>query len=158
MNPVEFFVPGVPVPQGSSRAFLHKHTGRVIVTSANKQLGDWRSRVSWYARQAYMGGNLIEGPVEVRSVFQLVKPKSSPKKRLLPDRRPDLDKLTRALLDSLTGVFYRDDAQVCRLIVDKIFGAPGIYVKVGMMPIQVENAPFPCPSAEILVGRPGGQG
>jgi Holliday junction resolvase RusA-like endonuclease len=36
-----------------------------------------------------------------------------------PDRRPDIDKLARSILDALTGLVWRDDGQVVILDVAK---------------------------------------
>jgi Holliday junction resolvase RusA-like endonuclease len=36
-------------------------------------------------------------------------------------KRPDLDKLVRAVLDALTGVCYLDDSQVTRIEAEKNF-------------------------------------
>ena len=44
MTAVDVFVPGIPVPQGSTKAFVRG--GRAIVTSANAKLRPWRSTVS----------------------------------------------------------------------------------------------------------------
>jgi Holliday junction resolvase RusA-like endonuclease len=38
-----------------------------------------------------------------------------------PSGRPDLDKLIRAALDALTGVVYRDDAQIVMLYARKVY-------------------------------------
>ena len=57
--------------------------------------------------------------------FYFSRPKSvSYKKR--PDHtvKPDIDKLIRAVLDALTGIFYADDAQVDELYVTKMYGDP----------------------------------
>jgi Holliday junction resolvase RusA-like endonuclease len=35
---------------------------------------------------------------------------------------PDIDKLERAMLDALTGVAYADDAQVARVVKEKVYG------------------------------------
>lgn len=42
-----------------------------------------------------------------------------------PRRKPDLDKLTRQVLDALSGILFDDDARVVRLIVEKEFATPG---------------------------------
>ena len=42
-------------------------------------------------------------------------PKSLPKKQIFHIKRPDLDKLTRAALDAMTRVIWRDDSQVVRI-------------------------------------------
>jgi Holliday junction resolvase RusA-like endonuclease len=50
--------------------------------------------------------------------------------RRYPTTKPDLDKLARAVLDALTGVYYLDDAQVVSLDLQKAYthGAPGVYI------------------------------
>lgn len=46
-------------------------------------------------------------------------------------RPPDLDKLTRAVLDALTGIVWVDDRQVVALHSTKVQGAtPGVDVTV----------------------------
>jgi Holliday junction resolvase RusA-like endonuclease len=64
-------------------------------------------------------------PVGVSFDFRFPRPRSHYGKRgLLPSAprhmvtKPDLDKLIRAALDALTGIIWRDDAQVVR------FGEP----------------------------------
>lgn len=37
----------------------------------------------------------------------------------MPETRPDADKLLRAVGDALTGVVYRDDAQLTTVVVRK---------------------------------------
>jgi Holliday junction resolvase RusA-like endonuclease len=51
-------------------------------------------------------------PVNLHLTFGFQKPPSAKKSRTHPCVKPDLDKLQRAVLDSLTGVMYEDDAQV----------------------------------------------
>ena len=44
-------------------------------------------------------------------------------------QRPDVDKLTRAVLDALTGIVYVDDCQVVSLLAQKEWGtSPGVHV------------------------------
>jgi Holliday junction resolvase RusA-like endonuclease len=46
-------------------------------------------------------------------------------------KKPDLDKLLRALKDALKGVIYRDDSQVVRVVTSKDYSpAPGVIVTV----------------------------
>jgi endodeoxyribonuclease RusA len=66
------------------------------------------------------------GPVLVMAHFRLTRP------RRLADTMaaepalvvPDLDKITRALLDGLNGVAYADDKQVTALLVTKGYASP----------------------------------
>jgi Holliday junction resolvase RusA-like endonuclease len=126
---------GTPVPQGSTRAFVVN--GRAVTTSANKNLRPWRDTMAAAAREAMDGHPPIDGPVGVFATFTRPRPKSRPKRDLWPDRKPDIDKLARGLLDALSGPVFRDDAQVCGLRVAKRYVGddlalpePGVAVEV----------------------------
>ncbi len=136
---VAFRVAGMPRPQGSTRAFMHGD--KPVITSTTKGLGPWRDAIGWEARRA--GGRMLTGAVRIEATFLLPRPKSDTlaSGRLAasaleyPAKRPDIDKLARALLDALTGVAYRDDSQVVALVVGKRYTSdtPGVSVKVWEM-------------------------
>lgn len=128
MDTIHFFVHGTPAPQGSSRAFMAG--GKPVITSANRNLKDWRTLVALTAAQH---AHMIDGPVEVVLHFYLPRPASLPKKITRHVRRPDIDKLARAALDSMTGVFFKDDSQVVALEVYKDYADPhpGVEIYVG---------------------------
>lgn len=141
MPSVEFTVLGLPVPQGSARAMTHRHTGRAILIQSNREgLAVWRASVAYAAQRAMAGRPPVpEGPVALAGAFVLPLRKSRPKvlrtsrQRLehgAPWKKPDLDKLTRALLDGLTGVLFADDGQVTHLDVRKTYGpTPGATIQ-----------------------------
>lgn len=118
---ISFFVPGVPKPQGSKRAFVHRSTGRaVLIESAGAPLKDWRGDVKRFALDAMNGQPPLQGPVGMLLEFRLPRPKSHPKTKVTyPVTRPDLDKLARSVLDAVTSVCFEDDSQVTRLVVWK---------------------------------------
>lgn len=130
MTVVEFFAPGIPKPQGSKRAFVVK--GRPVLTeSAGEPLKDWRTSVAYAASTAMAGANLIQTPVHVTLTFTLVKPRSRSKHRPLPDSAPDLSKLVRAVEDAMTGIVWRDDAQVVGIQAAKVYGEqPGLHATI----------------------------
>lgn len=102
--------------------------GRARVTSDNAKLKPWRSVVSMEARQAMDAASesLIQGPCSVHAFFRLQLPASAPKRRrILPDKQPDLDKLARGLFDALTGVVWDDDKRVVSLTTTKRYTEPG---------------------------------
>jgi Holliday junction resolvase RusA-like endonuclease len=149
---VSFTVRGVPVPQGSKRALVHRSTGRaVVIEQAGQRHKDWRQDVKAAACEAMdragVGFITLAGPVGVSLCFTMHKPKSAPKtRRIWPSKRPDLDKLVRNVLDAITGEIIADDAQVIGAIVDEtypcessIFGrlgmeVPGVTVHVWQIP------------------------
>jgi len=71
----------------------------------------------------------FEGAVKVEAVFYLTRKKTVT--RLLPTVPPDVDKLSRALLDSCKPV-WGDDSQVVRLEVSKVYatGQAGVAVTI----------------------------
>lgn len=126
---IAFTVHGDPVTQGSMKAVISRTTGRAMV-KPSKKLAPWRGLIGWEARKAHAGAP-IEGPVIVRADFFVRRPRSLPKRVLHCIKKPDTDKLARALLDSISGVLIRDDAQVVELVATKSYGAaPRVEVKV----------------------------
>ncbi len=127
-------VHGLPAPQGSARAFLHRSTHRVIVTHANHRTVPWRQEIaaaliaalSAAGHDPHAVGPLFPRPaaVKVQATFYLPRPKSLPKRFALPASRPDLDKLVRAALDSMTGLLFADDSQAVSIAASKAYGAP----------------------------------
>lgn len=126
-------VPGLPRPQGSKR---HVGNGRMVESSPH--VGPWRERVALAARAAH--GGQLDGALHVTVCFSLPRPKghyrTGRNAHMLrdgapdyPTTRPDLDKLTRAILDALTGVWWADDSLVVGLDAIKVFGQPGVTVR-----------------------------
>jgi Holliday junction resolvase RusA-like endonuclease len=132
----EIEVYGVAKPGGSKKAFKHPKTGQIIVTDMSGAAGKtWRSDVQSAATPHFVdqetGEFLTEtGPLEVEITFWRARPKShygTGKNRDLvkdtapayPTVKPDVDKLSRAVLDALTGIAWKDDAQVISKSVRK---------------------------------------
>ncbi len=114
---ITFFVAGVPAPQGSTRAFVVK--GRPIITHSNRNTKEWRQRIATEAQA--LGVPCTDGPVVVRLTFNMPRPKSLPKKVSYHTKKPDIDKLARAVLDGITGILIRDDSQVWSLSATKTY-------------------------------------
>ena len=121
MREIRFTVLGRALPQGSKNAF--KSGNRVVLVEASKGLKPWRSVVALEAklkRDEVQDQSLIEGPVAVELLFQFVPGKTVKRKEMTT--KPDVDKLSRAILDSLTGVVWKDDSQVVELRARKQYG------------------------------------
>ena len=110
---ITFFVPGKPIPQGSK-----KHVGRGIMVESAKDLGPWRERVALAAKERAPAP--LTGALYLQVEFIMPRPASTPKKFTPPAiKRPDLDKLIRAVMDGMTHICYHDDAQVIHIGADK---------------------------------------
>lgn len=118
---VQFTVDGVPQPQGSTRAFIPKGWARPIITSANKNLKPWRQQVSGMAKVAMGEQPVTERPIWIELRFYFTRPKSTKAGVLWKTTKPDIDKLLRGVLDSLTGIVFRDDSQVAVVHCHKEF-------------------------------------
>jgi crossover junction endodeoxyribonuclease RusA len=96
----------------------------MISDNADK-LRPWRDTVAWNVRDAMACAALpgpLAGPLEVRATFVLPRPPSAPKSRWAPEKKPDLDKLLRALLDACTTAgAWIDDAQVVTVTASKVY-------------------------------------
>ena len=121
---ITFTVLGRPETQGSVKAFMI--AGKPRLTSDNKKMKPWRQQVGWSALEARGGAEMaMRGvPIVLGVTFYLARPKSLPKRELWPTRKPDTDKLVRAILDSLTGVLYEDDSAVVEICARKVYGLP----------------------------------
>ena len=118
---ISFVVPGRPQPQGSAKAFIPRGWNRVVITTDNKNLKPWRQDVSAEALAAMKGAPLLEEAVHVECSFFFLKPKSVKKSVNHKITKPDLDKLVRGILDGLTGIVFRDDAQEVSVVASKAF-------------------------------------
>ena len=123
---VLFTVFGQAQPQGSTRAFVRN--GRPIITTTNKNLHQWRDLV---AATAQTHAQMFDGPVTLMLLFKLPRPKTLPKKILHHIKKPDLDKLVRAMCDALTGVMWHDDSQIVEIKARKQYGDnPSVTIKI----------------------------
>jgi len=136
---VEFRAYGLPRPQGSMRAFLVG--GKARITSATKGLSEWRRIVENAAQEQLSMWTASPGePVGVRLDFYMPRPrghygvrglkKSAP---ALPAKRPDIDKLIRAVFDAIKPLIH-DDAQVVWVLANKWYASEdepaGVALKV----------------------------
>lgn len=137
---VRFFAEGTPRPAGSKFAQgvrikdpasgrmvpkIDPKTGQqqVILRDASGGPGaDWRKTVKEAGKAAMVEGGLVPfaGPLRVTVVFHMRRPQShfrsngdlKPTAPRWHTSRPDVDKLSRSVLDALKGVTWGDDSQV----------------------------------------------
>ena len=132
-----------PRPQGSKKYVGSRRTAAgnniPLIIEASPGLPVWRKAVSDAVVQAmHDSGDLskFDGAVKVEAVFYVTRKRTVT--RDLPTVPPDVDKLSRALLDSCKPV-WKDDSQVVRLEVSKKYatGQPGVAVTISNYPKPV---------------------
>lgn len=140
MSTFEFFVPGIPKPAGSKKAFCHSATGKVMVIDACSSSRDWKTTVSQFALVAFAGRSLLDGPLRLDCEFHMPRPAAHFKsngrvKDSAPywhTYTPDATKLLRCVEDALTNVIWRDDKLIVHQTVTKIYSeSPGVQISVG---------------------------
>jgi Holliday junction resolvase RusA-like endonuclease len=122
---ISFTVLGRPAPQGSMKAFMAGNHARV--RSDNKATMPWRQQVGQTALAMRPTPNIWAQrhvPVAIEMLFYFAPPKKLPKGRVRPAVKPDIDKLQRAIFDSMSGIMYMDDGQIVGVNTGKFYGLP----------------------------------
>ena len=112
----------IPIkPQGKAR-----HRTRVVMIGRKPvpmQYADPKAKAHEQAiRDAVIAqykGDPLDGPLIVSIYAWIKKPKSS--KFAYPTIKPDADNIAKAVLDSLNGILWHDDKQVCQLTIHKVY-------------------------------------
>jgi Holliday junction resolvase RusA-like endonuclease len=121
------------------RAWVHNYTPK------KHPVTQWKSDVktaaikAWYER--YPGDSVQwDGPVWMIVAFYLPRPQSLCRKKdpegdIPCTSKPDIENLAKSLMDSLSGVIFCDDKQVCELRLVKNFhekgGRPRAEIMIG---------------------------
>lgn len=127
MEAICFTVPGKPQGKARARTFYNPKTKgmssmtpektvlyeNLIATCYLQEAGDER-----FSDDAYL-------KVRIQAFYEIPKSSTKTKKaamasgEILPDKKPDIDNIAKAVLDALNGVAYRDDTQVVELQMRK---------------------------------------
>lgn len=142
MSGLTVTVYGTARPAGSKRAFIRGK--RAIVTDANPNAKPWKQQVAQIAGEAMGDRPLLEGALRVSFIFVVPRPKghftttgslsAAGRRKPYPTVKPDVLKLARAVEDALSGVVYRDDAQIVDERLVKHYGEPE-RVEISVRPI-----------------------
>lgn len=142
MTSVAFTVHGVAAPAGSKKGFYNAKARRVIITDDSARSRPWKALVADAAVENMLtigtngsrvleGRPLLQGPLKLSVTFYLPRPKGhfgarglKPSAPIYPTVKPDVTKLLRAVEDALTGIVWRDDAQIVSQFAQKVYGEP----------------------------------
>lgn len=158
MNSLTINVIGTPVQQGSKTAGVVN--GRAFLRDSNdKKLRPWRAEVAGSVADAMAltGWTTLDGPCQVDITFFHPRPAGhygtgrnagvlKPTAPRWKQTAPDIDKLTRAVLDALTtSRAIRDDARVARLVVDDLYADAATGARITITPLT--GSPVVSPAA-----------
>lgn len=133
---ISFFVPGIPIPEGSLRVLIGK-LGRPFITHVNQdKLEAWRRAIALVAvHEARKAGWKLplDEPVMAAAVFTLKQPKTP--RFLSPAVKPDLDKLGRAVGDGLCPrrgqrLLIEDSRIIAWTLVKQYGDRPGVRITI----------------------------
>ena len=131
----------LPIAQPRQRTTIHTtRDGKIFTgnyTPANHPVRQFKADVR--AAVSRVLSAPLEGPVALRVVFVLPRPKRLIwKRREMPrvphTSRPDLDNLVKSTKDALNGLAWRDDSQVVELSAGKCYASgnelPGVEIAI----------------------------
>lgn len=114
---------------------------RANIVDANPNAAGWKDIVAWSAVDQYKG-DALTCAVDVEMIFVMARPKAhygtgrnadllKDNAPLQPTVAPDVLKLARGVEDALTGIVYRDDAQIVNESLQKRYGNhPRVEIRV----------------------------
>lgn len=126
MNCVKFSVYGEPKAKGRPR-FAKR--GNFVKTYTPEETLNYEAFIKMRYLEA-ANGTIFDGAVEaeINCVFGIPKSTSKKKKQEMLDghipcmKRPDTDNIAKSILDSINTIAYKDDSQVVKLTVTKMYG------------------------------------
>lgn len=129
---ITLVISGQPVPKGRPRFT------RAGFAYTPQKTRNYEKLVALEAQKFMKGKQPLAEPIKVMVTAYMRVPKMSLKKTsdalagyILPAVKPDADNLVKAALDACNGIIWRDDAQICTLLVKKRYAAyPCLEIKV----------------------------
>lgn len=129
MDSVSFFINGLPTPKGSLTRMPNGAMVPAGTRASRDRMNAWRDDVRSASLDAMGTTDVWNGPVRLLADFLMPYPTSSIRKYQFGwvghTKKPDIDKLCRALLDPMKGIIWRDDSQVCFAWVNKSYAWDG---------------------------------
>ena len=130
----EFEVPGRVIGKGRPR--INSYTGVVYTPTRTK---DYESLVEQYFLLKYPRFKALEGRIKVNIIAYFSIPKTTKKaninemleNNISPTKKPDIDNIVKAILDSMNKFAFKDDNQITKLEVEKKYALEDkVYVKI----------------------------
>ena len=130
----EFEIPGEIV--GKARPRMNTRNGKAYTPTKTK---DYETLVEQYFLLKYPKFQILEGRIKVNIIAYSAIPKATKKSdinemldnNISPTKKPDIDNIVKAVLDSMNKFAFKDDNQITKLEVEKIYSLEDkIYIKI----------------------------
>lgn len=135
MSQVLFSIPGPPKGKGRPK---FSRQGNFVKTYTPEETVNYENLVKlMYVK--YCKNKMLEGAIRAELIGYFPIPSSTSKKRakmmeegkIRYTKKIDCDNLAKIVLDALNNIAYKDDSQVCELIVVKKYGTePKVTVRL----------------------------
>ena len=131
MKEVRFTVPGKPMGKQRARTFYNEKLGR-MQSITPKETASYEGDIKLFYQYCAGGTAFDRGvPISVEITARFEPPGSESKKRkaLMLDgqirhtKRPDIDNISKVVMDALNGLAWHDDSQVVSLLARKTYGS-----------------------------------
>ena len=109
-EPVTIIVPGNSRPEAKHQVSRGGSWTRRV---DKPQSVDFKAKCALFAKQAMVGRDLFDEPLEVWFVWRKPKPSGYRKHENEWHKKPDLNNLCKIAEDALTGIVWRDDSLIC---------------------------------------------
>jgi len=130
---ISFEIEGDPIPWARPGIIRTRKTNIVYDRQRRE-----KEMTQWRIKGRYRDAPLTV-PLRIKFIFRMPIPKSTsaPMRRemingvLHHSKRPDIDNLSKYMLDAMNGLIYNDDSQVHALVCEKVYSeCPGTYVEI----------------------------
>lgn len=113
--------------KGKARPRVNTYTNRAYTPTNTK---DYEMLIKQYFKIKYPKYVPLENRVSVKILAQFKIPKNTSKKstenmlngNISPTKKPDIDNIVKIILDALNTMAFKDDNQITKLEVEKIYG------------------------------------
>lgn len=122
--------------KGKARPRVNTYTNKAYTPTNTK---DYELLIKQYFKMKYPRYIPFENRVSVKILAQFKIPKNTSKKNMenmlegniSPTKKPDIDNIVKIILDALNTMAFKDDNQITKLEVEKIYGTEEkIFVRV----------------------------
>lgn len=122
--------------KGKARPRINTYTGQAYTPTNTK---DYEMLVKQYFKIKYPKFVPLENRVFVKIIAYFKIPKTATKKEkaliednlISPTKKPDIDNIVKIVLDSLNKMAFKDDNQITKLEVEKVYGQEEkVFVKI----------------------------